>query len=60
MEKYVNADIAYKKLQELLYETALNNSDEYGFISDVYVDIAENRLATWIDLIPAANVQKEE
>lgn len=50
-DRLVSADKAKEVLKHLLYETALSND---GYIMDIYEDIIENRLDTWIELIPTA------
>lgn len=52
MTRYIDTDTAKVVLKQLLYETAMNNLD----CSDVYVDIAENRLPYYINAIPTADV----
>ena len=54
MDRYLKSDDVLKTLRHLLYETALNQFD--FDVSDVYEDIAKNRLETWVDLIPTAEV----
>ncbi len=51
MPKLIDADKAKEVLKHLLYETAMNNLD----IADIYEDIIENRLDTWIELIPTVD-----
>ena len=54
MPRYINSADALHTLNRLAYETALNQHDFY--VADVFEDIAKNRLETWVDLIPTADV----
>lgn len=54
MTRYINSDDALNTLKHLAYETAMNPHDPY--VADVFEDIAKNRLETWVDLIPTADV----
>ena len=54
MDRYLKSDDVLKTLRHRLYETALNQFD--FDVSDVYEDIAKNRLETWVDLIPTSEV----
>ena len=54
MSRYLNSADALHTLKHLVYETALNQ--HYPYIADVFEDIAKNRLETWVDLIPTADV----
>lgn len=54
MRRYINSADALNTLKHLAYETALNQHDPY--VADVFEDIAKNRLETWVDLIPTADV----
>lgn len=54
MNRYINSADALHTLKRLAYETALNQHDPY--VADVFEDIAKNRLETWVDLIPTADV----
>ena len=54
MNRYITCADALKTLKNLLYETALNQFD--FDTSVVFEDIAKNRLETWVDLIPTADV----
>ena len=47
-DRLISADKAKEVLKHLLYETAMNNLD----IADIYEDIAEKRLETWLGLVP--------
>ena len=58
MDRYLRSADVLKTLRQLLYETALNSFD-FG-LSDVYEDIAKNRLETWVSLIPPADVVDKE
>ena len=54
MPRYINSADVLHTLKSLLYETALNQDDlRY---SEVFEDIAKNRVETWVDLMPTANV----
>ena len=50
----VSRQAVIEHLSKRLYETALNNVDK----SEVYTDIAENRLTVWVDELPS--VQPKE
>lgn len=50
----VSRQAVIEHLSKRLYETALNNVDK----SEVYTDIAENRLTVWVDELPS--VQPEQ
>ena len=54
MNRYIKSADALNTLKQLAYETALNQHDLY--VADVFEDIAKNRLDTWVDLIPTADV----
>lgn len=54
MARYITVEDALKTLKHLAYETALNQHDPY--VADVFEDIAKNRLETWVDLIPTAQI----
>lgn len=45
----VSRQAVIEHLSKRLYETALNNVDK----SEVYTDIAENRLTGWVDELPS-------
>lgn len=45
----VSKQAVIEHLSKRLYETALNNVDK----SEVYTDIAENRLTVWVDELPS-------
>ena len=50
----ISRQAVIEHLSKRLYETALNNVDK----SEVYTDIAENRLTGWVDELPS--VQPKE
>lgn len=50
----ISRQAVIEHLSKRLYETALNNVDK----SEVYTDIAENRLTVWVDELPS--VQPKE
>lgn len=52
--RLIDADKTKEVLTKLLYETALNNS---GGASLMCEDIAENRLETWIGLVPTVDAE---
>ena len=52
--RLIDADKAKEVLTKLLYETALNNS---GGASLMCEDIAENRLETWLGLVPTVDAE---
>lgn len=56
-DRLVSADKAKEVLKHLLYETAMNNELD---IADIYEDIAEKRLDTWIELIPTVDAVRHE
>ena len=56
-DRLISADKAKEVLKHLLYETAMNNELD---IADIYEDIIENRLDTWIELIPTADAEPTE
>ena len=56
MARYIEADEALKNIKKMLYETALNNFDTDRKFADDCEEIAEHRLATWIDYVPTADV----
>lgn len=58
MNRYINSADALHTLKHLAYETALNQHDPY--VADVFEDIAKNRLETWVNLIPTADVVEKE
>lgn len=58
MSRYINSADALNTLKHLAYETSLNQHDPY--VADVFEDIAKNRLETWVDLIPTADVVEKE
>ena len=45
----ISRQAVIEHLSKRLYETALNNVDK----SEVYIDIAENRLTGWVDELPS-------
>lgn len=51
-DRLISADKAKEVLKHLLYETAMNNDID---IAEIYEDIIENRLDTWIELIPTVD-----
>lgn len=56
-DRLISADKARQVLTHLLYETAMNNELD---IADIYEDIAEKRLDTWIELIPTVEAVRHE
>lgn len=48
----INKDEAKEVLKKLLYETAINNKGDF---SEMCVDIANDRLDTWLGLVPTAD-----
>ena len=56
-DRLISADKAKEVLKHLLYETAMNNELD---IADIYEDIIENRLNTWIELIPTVDAEPED
>lgn len=54
MSRYINSADALNTLKQLAYETALNQFD--FDTAEVFEDLAKNRLETWVDLIPTADV----
>jgi hypothetical protein len=55
MADYISRKTAKQILTALLFETAINNSTDLN-ASDIYVDIAKNRLDTWLNLVPSGDV----
>jgi hypothetical protein len=53
-DRLISADKAKEVLKHLLYETAMDNDLD---IADIYEDIIENRLDTWIELIPTVDAE---
>ena len=51
-DRLISADKAREVLKHLLYETAMDNDID---IAEIYEDIAERRLDTWIELIPTVD-----
>ena len=56
MSRYIDADFAEEKLKHYLYDSAFNQTNEEH--SKVFVDIAERRIHTWLNLVPTANVRE--
>ena len=57
MPRYINSADVLHTLKSLLYETALNQDDlRY---SEVFEDIAKNRVETWVDLMPSVDVPEK-
>lgn len=56
MTKYVSREAAQDTLTHLLMETALNSVGYKANADELYIEIVEKRLETWISLIPAADV----
>lgn len=55
---YIDRNLTFFVMAKFLYETALNNSGiKSDDISEVYCEIAENRLKTWLDRVPNALVR---
>ena len=46
---------AIEYLKHICYESAMNNDDVIGKASEVFVDIAENRIGIWINDVPSAD-----
>lgn len=53
---YISRSKAMEILSALLIESAMNNVGHETDASDVFEDIAKNRLDTWLNLVPAADV----
>ena len=49
-----------KHIYQRLYESALNNVGYECTAEDVFMDIADNRLNTWISEIPSFQQRKEQ
>ena len=59
MPKYIDAKTAEKCLISRAYESAIYNIGvEFKDAALVYKDLAENRIPTWIDNIPTADVEE--
>lgn len=56
MSRYFNADATLSTIRKYLYETAMNNFTTNRKFADACEEIAEHRIATWIDAIPTADV----
>lgn len=56
MSRYIDDDETLKIIRKMLYETALNNFTTDRKFADDCEEIAEHRLATWIGLVPTADV----
>jgi hypothetical protein len=56
-DRLISADKAKEVLKHLLYETAMNNKLD---IADIYADIAENRLDTWLGLVPTVDAEPKQ
>lgn len=56
MSRYIDDDETLKIIKKMLYETALNNFTTDRKFADDCEEIAEHRLATWIGLVPTADV----
>jgi hypothetical protein len=56
MDDLISRKEAENTIRKLLMETALNCANAGDPLDEFYVDIAHNRLETWISLIPAAPV----
>ena len=54
-DRLISADKAREVLKHLLYETAMDNDID---IAEIYEDIAERRLDTWIELIPTVDAER--
>ena len=54
MSRLIDAEKVKEILKHLLYETAMNNS---GGASLMCEDIAENRLETWLGLVPTVDAE---
>jgi hypothetical protein len=52
-EDFISRAEAQKHIYTRLYESALNNVGYECKATDVFTDIAENRLSTWISEIPS-------
>lgn len=62
--RLIDADKALAHIHKRLLETAINNAlvpfgDTVCDISLVYLDIAVNRLETWINEIPTADIKND-
>lgn len=53
------ADV-HKCLYKLLYETAFNNINLKVNADEIYTDIAENRLETWLNLVNCPGKEENE
>lgn len=53
MEDLISRQVAINKCKELLYESALNNVGYVCKEDEVFVDIAENRIETWLNEVPS-------
>ncbi len=61
LKRCVESEEVKQTLKKLLYETAMNCLDSIYIgqhPSDTYADIANNRVDTWVDLVPTADVRE--
>ena len=59
MPRYIDAEKAKETLKHFCLETANNSvGTVIGYPSDIYADVAENRIDTWVDLIQTADVRE--
>lgn len=53
--RLIDANEALKILYKLLMESAINNVGCNCKADEIFADIAENRIKTWLDLVPTAD-----
>lgn len=56
MSKYFEENTLNAHLTKMLIATALNNTEYKTYASNVYRDIAVNRLSVWLEYAPKADV----
>lgn len=57
MSDTISRQDAINKCQERLYESALNNVGYECKADEVFADIAQNRIKTWLNEVPSAQPQ---
>lgn len=56
----ISRQAAIKNCQYRLYESALNNIGYECKADDVFSDIAQNRIQTWLEEVPSAQPEWDE
>ncbi len=60
IKRHIDAERAKELLKSRLYETALNNVGNVKDASEIYIEIADNRVSDWIDAVPTADGIEEK